>query len=87
MKMAVVAKKCYYSKISLIILFYFYSSEVMERKDGHQMVFKAKKSRKQLEQEEKDKQHRKERLGVRRSASSIKKDRIKPKFWNGKRII
>jgi len=58
-----------------------------ERQDGHQMVFKPKKSRNQLMQEEKDKEHRKERQELRRSASGLKKDKIKPKFWKGKRII
>merc|ERR1712212_305549 len=53
-----------------------------ERQDGHQMVFKPKKSRNQLMQEEKDKEHRKERQELRRSASGLKKDKIKPKFWN-----
>ena len=58
-----------------------------ERNDGHQMVFKPKKSRNQMMQEEKEKEHRKEREEVRRSASGLKKDKIKPKFWKGKRII
>ena len=57
-----------------------------ERNDGHQMVFKPKKSRNQMMQEEKEKEHRKEREEVRRSASGLKKDKIKPKFWKGKRI-
>ena len=61
--------------------------EVEKRKDGLQMVFKETKSKKQIEREKKEKAHKKERLEMRRSASSIKKDRIKPKFWNGKRII
>ena len=62
-------------------------SEMVERKDGHQMVFREKKSRKQLMQEERERQHRQERQEVRRSASGLKKDRIKPKFYRGKRII
>merc|ERR1712029_564402 len=63
------------------------SEERIERKDGHQMVFREKKSRKQLQQEEDQKAHRQERLEVRRSASGLKKDRIKPKFFRGKRVI
>ena len=51
------------------------------------MVFREKKSRKQLQQEEDQKAHRQERLEVRRSASGLKKDRIKPKFFRGKRVI
>lgn len=62
-------------------------SDIKERKDGHLMVFKSKKSRNQLLKEQEEKQHRQERQELRRSASSLKKDRIKPKFWNGKRII
>ena len=58
-----------------------------ERSDGHQMVFKVKKSRKQILQEEQEKEHRRERQEVRRSAAFLKKDKIKPKFWNGKRVI
>merc|ERR1711894_412420 len=46
-----------------------------ERNDGHQMVFKPKKSRNQMMQEEKEKEHRKEREEVRRSASGLKKDK------------
>lgn len=62
-------------------------SEFLERPDGHQMVFKEKKSKKQLMKEQQEREHRQERQELRRSASSIKKDRIKPKFWKGKRII
>ena len=58
-----------------------------ERQDGHQMVFREKKSKKQLMKEQQEKEHRLERQELRRSASSLKKDRIKPKFWGGKRII
>ncbi len=58
-----------------------------DRMDGHQMVFKEKKSAKQLTRERQEKEHRQERLELRRSASSLKKDRIKPKFWNGKRVV
>ena len=63
------------------------STERIERKDYHQMVFREKKSRKQLQQEEDNRRHRQERQEVRRSASGLKKDRIKPKFFRGKRVI
>ena len=51
--------------------------ELMERKDGHQMIFHTKKSFKKLEEEQQNKQHRKDRLGIARSAKLIKKDPIK----------
>ena len=41
------------------------------------MVFHAKKSFKKLEEEKQNKQHRKDRLGIARSAKLIKKDPIK----------
>ena len=75
------------SKKSLADRIELQSEERIERKDGHQMVFREKKSRKQLQQEEDQKAHRQERLEVRRSASGLKKDRIKPKFFRGKRVI
>jgi hypothetical protein len=51
-----------------------------------QMVFKAKKSRKQMEAAEKAREHRKERQSVRRSASTLAKKKIAPKFFMGKRV-
>ena len=44
---------------------------------GHQMTFHTKKSFKKLEEEKQNKQHRKDRLGIARSAKLIKKDPIK----------
>ncbi len=61
--------------------------EVTERHDGHQMVFQSKKSKRQLQQEAEAKRHRQERQELRRSASGLKKDRIAPKFWMGKRVV
>lgn len=58
----------------------------VQRSDGHQMVFRAKKSKKQVAEELAAKKHREERQQVRRSASSLKKDKIAPKFWMGKRV-
>ena len=53
----------------LIIFFLFFV--------GHQMTFHTKKSFKKLEEEKQNKQHRKDRLGIARSAKLIKKDPIK----------
>ena len=50
------------------------------------MVFKAKRSRKQMEAAEKAREHRKERQSVRRSASTLAKKKIAPKFFMGKRV-
>ena len=55
-------------------------------KHGHVMTFKAKKSRHQLKAEAEAKAHREERLSLRRSASHLKKKRLAPKFFAGKRV-
>ena len=55
-------------------------------KAGHQMTFKATKSRGQLKAAADAKAHREERLSVRRSASHLKKKKLAPKFYQGKRV-
>ena len=68
------------------------------------MTFTPEKSQQSVRQEEKEKEHRRERLAVRRfvltvllsdpispfvlfrSAKALKKDRVAPKFWLGKRV-
>ena len=59
--------KFLFQKISKILCFFV----------GHQMTFHTKKSFKKLEEEKQNKQHRKDRLGIARSAKLIKKDPIK----------
>lgn len=61
--------KFLFQKISEINFFLFFV--------GHQMTFHTKKSFKKLEEEKQNKQHRKDRLGIARSAKLIKKDPIK----------
>ncbi|QQP37947.1 Nucleolar protein 10like [Caligus rogercresseyi] len=56
-------------------------------RDGHEMSFEASKSFSQIRREKEMKEHREERQAVRRSASHLKKKRIAPKFWMGKRIV
>jgi len=53
---------------------------------GHTMTFQQERSRQAVREEEREKEHRAERLAVRRSAKSLKKDRVAPKFWLGKRV-
>ena len=51
------------------------------------MVFKTKKSRKQLEAAQAAKDHLRERQLVRRSANTLKKKKIAPKFFMGKKVV
>ena len=39
-----------------------------------------------LRQEEEQKKHQKERQELRRSAKGLKKDKLPPRFWMGKRV-
>ena len=55
-------------------------------KHGHQMTFKAKKTGRQLKAVADAKLHREERLSLRRSASHLKKKKLPPKFYQGKRV-
>jgi len=50
------------------------------------MVFKAKRSRKQMEAAEAARDHRLERQSVWRSASGLQKKKLAPKFFMGKRV-
>lgn len=64
----------------------FDPSSMKRLETGHVMTFEPERSRQAVKQEEKEKEHRQERLAVRRSAKSLKKDKIAPKFWMGKRV-
>ena len=48
------------------------SGGVISRKDGHQMTFRKKKSKKELQEELRNKAHKQERIQVRRSAVKLK---------------
>merc|ERR1719268_608819 len=63
----------------------FDPSSMKRMESGHVMTFTPEKSQQSVRQEEKEKEHRRERLAVRRSAKALKKDRVAPKFWLGKR--
>ena len=82
----------------------FDPSSMKRMESGHVMTFTPEKSQQRVRQEEKEKEHRRERLAVRRfvltvllsdpispfvlfrSAKALKKDRVAPKFWLGKRV-
>ena len=80
----------------------FDPSSMKRMESGHVMTFTPEKSQQSVRQEEKEKEHRRERLAVRRlvfkianillislcfrSAKALKKDRVAPKFWLGKRV-
>jgi len=62
------------------------SSQVVRSDTGHVMTFQPEVSKGSLKREAEEKAHRQERLKVRRSAKSLKKDKLPPKFWMGKRV-
>jgi len=59
---------------------------VVRSDTGHVMTFQTERSKGSIRKEQEEKAHREERLKVRRSAKSLKKDKIAPKFWMGKRV-
>ena len=64
----------------------FDPSSMKRMETGHVMTFEPERSKQSVKQEEKEKEHRQERLAVRRSAKALRKDKIAPKFWMGKRV-
>merc|ERR1711874_318386 len=60
--------------------------EVVTTETGHTMTFQTEKPRQVVKKEEEDRRHRQERRMVRRSAKSLKKDKLPPRFWMGKRV-
>merc|ERR1712183_220974 len=60
--------------------------EVVRLETGHVMTFAPEKSKQRERREEEEKRHRDERREVRRSAKSLKKDKLPPRFWMGKRV-
>ena len=61
-------------------------AEMVKSDSGHVMTFAPEKSQHKLKKEQADKEHREERRKVRRSAKSLKKDKLPPRFWMGKRV-
>ena len=53
---------------------------------GHTMTFAPEKSHQKLRSEQLDREHREERRQLRRSAKTLKKDKLPPRFWMGKRV-
>ena len=60
--------------------------ELVRQETGHVMTFAPEKSKQKQRKEEEERRHRDERREVRRSAKSLKKDKLAPKFWMGKRV-
>ena len=60
--------------------------ELVRLDTGHVMTFAPEKSKQKQRREEEEKRHRDERREVRRSAKSLKKDKLPPRFWMGKRV-
>ena len=60
--------------------------DVVKTNSGHTMTFKVKKPKSVARKEEEMRKHREERRNIRRSASHLKKDKLPPKFWMGKRV-
>jgi len=61
-------------------------SEVLTTETGHTVTFQTEKHPQVVKKEEADRRHRQERKMVRRSSKSLKKDRLPPRFWMGKRV-
>ena len=61
-------------------------SELVRHDTGHVMTFGPEKSKVVVRREEEERKHREERRNVRRSAKTLKKDKLPPKFWMGKRV-
>jgi hypothetical protein len=72
-----------FSKFNIVLVTY---NVIKHQKISFQMVFKAKRSRKQMEAAEAARDHRLERQSVRRSASGLQKKKLAPKFFMGKRV-
>jgi len=62
------------------------AGEIVKTESGHVMTFAPERSRQSLKKEQEQKEHREERRKVRRSAKTLKKDKLPPRFWMGKRV-
>jgi len=63
-----------------------FAGEMVRHESGHVMTFAPEISNQKLRKEEAEKAHREERRSVRRSAKTLKKDKLPPRFWMGKRV-
>ena len=61
-------------------------SELVRHDTGHVMTFGPEKSKQKVRREGEERRHREERRLVRRSAKTLKKDKLPPRFWMGKRV-
>jgi len=62
------------------------AGEIVKTESGHVMTFAPERSRQSIKKEQEQKEHREERRKVRRSAKTLKKDKLPPRFWMGKRV-
>lgn len=62
------------------------AGEIVKTDTGHVMTFAPEKSRQSIKKEQEERKHREERRQVRRSAKTLKKDKLPPRFWMGKRV-
>jgi len=62
------------------------TGEIVKTDTGHVMTFAPEKSRQSIKKEQEERKHREERRQVRRSAKTLKKDKLPPRFWMGKRV-
>jgi len=62
------------------------AGDIVKTDTGHVMTFAPEKSRQSIKKEQEEKEHREERRKVRRSAKTLKKDKLPPRFWMGKRV-
>eukprot|EP00092_Neocalanus_flemingeri_P000012 GFUD01000012.1.p1 GENE.GFUD01000012.1~~GFUD01000012.1.p1 ORF type:complete len:702 (+),score=282.39 GFUD01000012.1:61-2166(+) len=62
------------------------AGDIVKTDTGHVMTFAPEKSRQSIKKEQEEKEHREERRQVRRSAKTLKKDKLPPRFWMGKRV-
>jgi len=60
--------------------------QIVKTETGHTMTFQPEKPRGERRKEEEDRKHREERRMVRRSAKTLRKDKLPPQFWGGKRV-
>ena len=60
--------------------------ELVRQDTGHVMTFAPEISKQKQRREQEERRHRDERRELRRSAKSLKKDKLPPRFWMGKRV-
>jgi len=62
------------------------AGKMVKTETGHTLTFNLEKNRQVAKKEEETSKHLQERREVSRSAKHLKKDRLPPRFWMGKRV-